>query len=658
MGRGAPARSAMPATATMTQPLDRRRFDGPLQHPAAGATTTSRSTTPAHSSVHPGGPRRAGDRSQGAGRRGARARHRPAAADPLLGDHKARVVELNEAFARAIAEYGYKGVYRGVYPIKVNQHRYVVEQIVDVRPALPLRPRGRLQARAARGHGDARGRGSADHLQRLQGRGVHRDRAARHEARPQRHPRGREAVRAAAHPPTSRSKTGVRPRIGIRARSCPPAAPATGRPRAATARSSASPPREILERRRLPARATSCSTASSCCTSTSAPRSPPSARSRTPCARRRASTSSCSRWARRCSYLDVGGGLGVDYDGSQTNFASSMNYTCRSTPTTSSSASWRSATRATCRTRSSSPSRAAPSSRITRCWSSTSWASPSSTVGKLPTQVADGRRAARCSNLFDDLPRGVAEEPARGLPRRPRLQGRVPEPVQPRPPVARGPRPRRGPVLGDLPEDPQASCATLPQVPEDLEGLEQRAGRHLLLQLLGVPVAARLLGDRSALPDHADPPAQRGADAPRRARRHHLRLRRQDRPLHRPPRRQARARAAPAQPGEPYYLGIFLVGAYQEILGDLHNLFGDTNTVHVVARRRGRAITIDDVVTGDTRDRRAALRALQPRTTWWRGCASAAEVALRAKRMTLEESRRCCAATRKGSSGYTYLEQD
>ena len=33
--------------------------------------------------------------------------------------------------------------------------------------------------------------------------------------------------------------------------------------------------------------------------------------------------------------------------------------------------------------------------------------------------------------------------------------------------------------------------------------------------------------------------------------------------------------------GEPYYLGAFLVGAYQEILGDLHNLFGDTNAVHV-----------------------------------------------------------------------------
>ena len=43
---------------------------------------------------------------------------------------KSRIVELNETFRRAIAEYGYKGEYKGVYPIKVNQHRYVVEEIV------------------------------------------------------------------------------------------------------------------------------------------------------------------------------------------------------------------------------------------------------------------------------------------------------------------------------------------------------------------------------------------------------------------------------------------------------------------------------------------------------------------------------------------------
>src|ERR1700691_4582316 len=42
-----------------------------------------------------------------------------------------RVVALNEAFRKSIAEYGYRGEYRGVYPIKVNQMREVVEEIID-----------------------------------------------------------------------------------------------------------------------------------------------------------------------------------------------------------------------------------------------------------------------------------------------------------------------------------------------------------------------------------------------------------------------------------------------------------------------------------------------------------------------------------------------
>ncbi|HLU69081.1 MAG TPA: biosynthetic arginine decarboxylase, partial [Kofleriaceae bacterium] len=55
----------------------------------------------------------------------------------------------------------------------------------------------------------------------------------------------------------------------------------------------------------------------------------------------------------------------------------------------------------------------------------------------------------------------------------------------------------------------------------------------------------------------------------------------------------------PVQRGEPYYLGIFLVGAYQEILGDLHNLFGDTNTVHVSIDDHG-LYTVEEVFPGDT----------------------------------------------------------
>lgn len=49
---------------------------------------------------------------------------------------------------------------------------------------------------------------------------------------------------------------------------------------------------------------------------------------------------------------------------------------------------------------------------------------------------------------------------------------------------------------------------------------------------------------------------------------------------------------------EPYYLGVFLVGAYQEILGDLHNLFGDTNAVHI--KVKGNEYVIDKVIEGET----------------------------------------------------------
>ena len=55
----------------------------------------------------------------------------------------------------------------------------------------------------------------------------------------------------------------------------------------------------------------------------------------------------------------------------------------------------------------------------------------------------------------------------------------------------------------------------------------------------------------------------------------------------------------PLKPGEPYYLAIFLVGAYQEIMGDLHNLFGDTNAVHVDIDSTGK-VDLTHVVEGDT----------------------------------------------------------
>src|SRR5690606_8867073 len=105
-----------------------------------------------------------------------------------------------------------------------------------------------------------------------------------------------------------------------------------------------------------------------------------------------------------------------------------------------------------------------------------------------------------------------------------------------------------------------------------------------------------------------------------------------------------------------YYLGIFLVGAYQEILGDLHNLFGDTNTLHVHLAEDG-GYQIDHVLTGDTvtdvleyvsYDRDDLVARVRRAT----------ERALRAGRMTFEDSRTLLRVYEQGLAGYTYLERE
>ncbi len=54
----------------------------------------------------------------------------------------------------------------------------------------------------------------------------------------------------------------------------------------------------------------------------------------------------------------------------------------------------------------------------------------------------------------------------------------------------------------------------------------------------------------------------------------------------------------PIKPDEHYYVGVFLVGAYQEILGNMHNLFGDTNAVHISVNNEG--YDIEQVIDGET----------------------------------------------------------
>ncbi|MFO0865730.1 MAG: biosynthetic arginine decarboxylase [Gemmataceae bacterium] len=108
--------------------------------------------------------------------------------------------------------------------------------------------------------------------------------------------------------------------------------------------------------------------------------------------------------------------------------------------------------------------------------------------------------------------------------------------------------------------------------------------------------------------------------------------------------------------GQPYYLGAFLLGAYQEILGDLHNLFGDTNAVHVdIDPETGEAI-IDDVVKGDTVREVLAYVQYNP-DELVNKLRKDVERAVRAGKITVNESRQLLYFYESGLDGYTYLEE-
>ena len=107
----------------------------------------------------------------------------------------------------------------------------------------------------------------------------------------------------------------------------------------------------------------------------------------------------------------------------------------------------------------------------------------------------------------------------------------------------------------------------------------------------------------------------------------------------------------PYQTKQPYYLGIFLVGAYQEILGDMHNLFGDTNSVHVELLENGQYQLVQPL-EGDTVSE--VLRYVHFDTSEllqsYRGqLAQAQGLTTQQRQAYLEE-------LRNGLQGYTYLE--
>jgi arginine decarboxylase len=106
---------------------------------------------------------------------------------------------------------------------------------------------------------------------------------------------------------------------------------------------------------------------------------------------------------------------------------------------------------------------------------------------------------------------------------------------------------------------------------------------------------------------------------------------------------------------QPYYLGAFLLGAYQEILGDLHNLFGDTHAVHVSIDDDGE-VNIDEVIKGDTvREVLAYVQYSADELT--ARLRKDVERAVRTGKISLNESRQLLRFYEAGLDGYTYLEE-
>ncbi len=561
---------------------------------------------------------------------------------------KSRIAELNDAFKKAIADCGYKGSYRGVYPIKVNQEKHVVESIAQFgRPynyGLEAGSKPELLAILAvcdddealilcNGYKDEEFIEYALRASKL-GRTVIITVEKMSEI---------DLIHSVA------ARLGVRPRIGLRAKL---ASRGSGRWEASAGDRSkfGLTSREMLEAVQYMREKGTLD----CCellhfhlgSQISAIQSLKNAL-------REAGRyfAELVKLGLPLRYLDVGGGLGVDYDGSQTNFPSSMNYTLQEY-----------ANDVVFQTMELCDQENVPH----------------------PTIVTEAGRAivAHHSMLVIDI-LGVSEF----------SPGKFPEmPPEGSPPIVRNLYDTLRDVsrknileayhdaiqyrdealtlfaIGQLSLEERviaesvfwAICQRilkivrdLPEVPDELEGLEKALSDTYFCNFSmfqSVPDSWAIEQLFPVVPIHRlnEEPSRRAVLADMTCD--------SDGKIDRFIDRRDVKDVLELHPwrNEPYLLGIFLVGAYQEILGDLHNLFGDTNTVHV-SLAAGGGYHVDHVLLGDTvtdvlnyvsynRDELVARMR------------QATEAALRAKRITIEESRHLMRMYEEGLTGYTYLE--
>jgi arginine decarboxylase len=562
---------------------------------------------------------------------------------------KSRIVELNETFKNAIAEYDYKGAYKGVYPIKVNQHRYVVEEIVQFgRPyhyGLEAGSKPELLAVMAmlddeealivcNGYKDEEYIETALMASKL----------------------GRtvlivvEKFSELALIAETAKKIGVRPRIGIRVKL---AAKGSGRWEASGGDRSkfGLSTREVVEAINFLRQ----NDLLNCFellhfhlgSQISAIRAVKNALREAG----RFYVEVCQLGA-PLKYFDAGGGLGVDYDGSQTNFASSMNYTTQEYAndivfSLQEICDAAGVAHPTIVTESGRAVVAHHSMLVVDILGVGEF-----DVGKAPDKLGkDTTRVVK--NLFETYKevsrKNVLESYHDALEYKEEalqlfnlgnltLSQRV---------VAED-------IFWAICQKLLKIVREMREVPEELEGLERALSDTYFCNFS----MFQSLPDIWAI-DQLFPimPIHRLNDEPtRRAVLADITCDSDGKIDHFIDRRDVKAvlELHPVN-GQDYYLGIFLIGAYQEILGDLHNLFGNTNTVHV-SLAAGGGYQIEHVVTGDT------VTDVLKYVSYSRDDLVArvrrfAELAVRANRMSLDETRSMLRMYEEGLAGYTYLER-
>ena len=563
---------------------------------------------------------------------------------------KSRVVALHEAFGRAMTEYGYKGDYRGVYPIKVNQHRYVVEEITQFgrpyhygleagsKPEL-LAVMGILDDDEAlivcNGYKDEEYIETALMCSKL-GRKVMIVVEKFSEL---------ELITNTA------KKIGVRPRIGMRIKLTSKGSgrwEGSGGDRSKFGLST----REVVEAVRYLREADMLS-----CfelihfhlgSQISAIRAIKNAL-------REAGRYFVEivKLGAPLKYFDAGGGLGVDYDGSQTNFASSMNYTLQEYANDLVFSLLEICEAAAI----PPPTIVTESGRAVVAHHSMlvvdALGIGEFDVGKAPEHLPENAsRVVR--NLYDtwrDIStKNVREAYHDALEYREEALSlfmlgslSLPERV-----VAED-------IFWAICQKILKLVRDMRDVPEEFEGLERTLSdtyfcNFSMFQSLPDIWAIDQLFPIMPIHRHTEEPTRRAVLAD-------ITCDSDGKIDHFIDRRDIKnvLELHPPMPGDEYYLGVFLAGAYQEILGDLHNLFGDTNTVHV-SLAPGGGYQIEHVVTGDTvtdvlKYVSYAREDLVARVRRF------AEQAVRASGMSLEETRSLLRMYEEGLSGYTYLER-